>query len=572
MAQTETQRVDAECTACDERLLESVVRCLNLLLAADNIDAVVTQTLAILCQTVGVDRAYVFEVHPHPETSKLLASHRYEWCSQSIRPQIDNPALQNHPFEPEFPRWHEALCAGRSISGPVAEFPERERRILGPQNIVSLLVVPIVIGDTLWGFIGFDDCCRVRRWTRGEELGLKAAAAGIGSAIVRHRANAALDRANRAKDEFLANMSHEIRTPLTGVFGMTELLLQQECSGPMREDLELIRSSAKSVLSLINDLLDLSKIEKGKVELCKHPCSIRSVVERLVRPYAVQAREKQIAFELSVDDQVPEHVLCDPDRLGQVLKNLLFNAIKFTETGMVRLAVNAEEQPDQLIRFGFTVSDTGIGIPKEKIGDLFQHFTQLEPSYSKRFSGAGLGLAISKQLVELMDGEISVESEVGKGSTFAFTVVFEKAEPQPLVGLPPLVTLADLPPLSILLAEDNPVNRLFLQRTLAGAGHKVEVVDNGLRVLEEFDSKRYDLVLMDIQMPEMDGLEATQRIRSGGFGRPDVPIIALTAFAMKGDKEKFLAAGMDAYVTKPLDFNELAKTIAEVCGVNPGEK
>jgi two-component system, sensor histidine kinase and response regulator len=375
-----------------------------------------------------------------------------------------------------------------------------------------------------------------------------------------------LVQANRAKDEFLANMSHEIRTPLAGVFGITEVLLQHDRSDPVREDLEMIRSSAASVLALINDLLDLSRIERGEIEFNKKSCNIRYLIDKLVQQYAMQAREKHIAFEHSVNPEVPEQVLCDPDRLGQVLKNLLFNAIKFTARGSVRLYVQAEEQrgqSGQLTRLSFTVSDTGIGMPKAKINQIFQRFTQLDHSYSKKFAGAGLGLAISKQLVELMGGEISVESEEGKGSTFVFSLELEKVNPILEEQLPE-ITLADLPPRTVLLAEDNSVNRLFLKRALTSAGHRVDEAENGIVALEKLQGKRFDLVLMDIQMPEMDGIEATQRIRSGKHGRSDVPIIALTAYAMKGDREKFLENGMDGYVTKPVDFGELAREIAKV--------
>jgi two-component system, sensor histidine kinase and response regulator len=376
-----------------------------------------------------------------------------------------------------------------------------------------------------------------------------------------------VEQANRAKDVFLANMSHEIRTPLAGVFGLTELLLHEERSNPVREDLEMIRSSAASVLYLLNDLLDLSRIERGKVELSSKPFRLREMLEGLVNPYAMQAVGRGIAFHWSVAAEVPEQVLCDPDRLSQVLKNLLFNALKFTEAGSIHLHVRNEERSEQPDLLRFSVSDTGIGIPGEKVSEIFQPFMQVDPSYSKRFAGAGLGLAISKQLIELMGGEITVESQLGRGSTFTFTVAFEKTEPKPLESSLPL-TLSDIPPLSVLLAEDNPVNRLFMKRALTSAGHRVEEAENGLEALEMIDRKRFDLVLMDIQMPVMDGVKATRQIRSKGPGKTQIPIIALTAYAMKGDREKFLASGMDGYVTKPVDFGELAQTIAAVCRIS----
>ncbi|MFP4317284.1 MAG: response regulator, partial [Desulfovibrionales bacterium] len=257
----------------------------------------------------------------------------------------------------------------------------------------------------------------------------------------------------------------------------------------------------------------------------------------------------------------PELVACDPDRLGQVLKNLLSNALKFTERGTIRLHVEPEDTTDQRNLLRFTVIDTGMGFPSEKIDAIFQSFIQLDPSYSKKFPGAGLGLAISKKLVGLMGGEISATSDPGKGATFTFTVAYETVESRDSVATTPLPTISDFSPLSILLVEDNAVNRMVLRRALTAAGHGVEEAENGRQALEKLSGKNFDLVLMDIQMPEMDGTEAARRIRAGECGSPDVPIIALTAYAMKGDREKFLENGMDGYVTKPVDFTKLAQEI-----------
>jgi PAS domain S-box-containing protein len=375
------------------------------------------------------------------------------------------------------------------------------------------------------------------------------------------------DSASTAKSEFLANMSHEIRTPLSGILGLAELILSRDLPIDVRNEMELLRESASSMLSLINDMLDLTRIESGKLELYQEHFDLHETLEKLSFFFDFQARAKSIAFIKKVHPEVPKIVRGDRDRLGQVLKNLLSNAVKFTEKGEVRLEVRPVARSNGMVRLLFSVSDTGIGIPKEWQKDVFLSFTQIDPSYSKKFAGSGLGLAIARKLVDLMGGEISIQSEAGKGSSFSFSVEFQEIiEEEQVVPQESRIALADLPPLSILLAEDNAVNLLFLTRALEAAGHVVTSVANGKEVLEVLERERFDLILMDVQMPEMDGLEATERIRAGRSGRnpSSLPVIAITAYAMKGDRQRFLDAGMNGYVSKPMDFSELARTIQEV--------
>jgi PAS domain S-box-containing protein len=376
-----------------------------------------------------------------------------------------------------------------------------------------------------------------------------------------------LREVSQAKSDFLANMSHELRTPIGGILGITEMDLARDLPSEIRGDLEMIRSSASSLINIINDLLDLSRIEARKLKLYPVDFEVRRMLNDLVQNIKPLAHERGLLLTLEIERNVPEFLHGDPDRLGQILTNLIGNAIKFTPEGKVEVSARLleGEQPLTLL---FTVSDTGIGIPQNRQKDLFQSFGQLEPALTKKHGGAGLGLVISKQIVEMMGGSIHLASTPGQGSVFSFTAVFDPpiGERRAALRKQGVHLLSELPTLHILLAEDNQVNRVFLTRFLTNAGHTVETAENGLEVLKILPGEHFDLVLMDIQMPEMDGLEATRRIRSsdGEQFDPEIPIIALTAYAMKGDKERFLEAGMNDYVTKPINFDILARSIAEI--------
>jgi two-component system CheB/CheR fusion protein len=377
------------------------------------------------------------------------------------------------------------------------------------------------------------------------------------------------EEASRAKSEFLANMSHEIRTPLNGIIGMTDLGLMNCADPKAAKYLQLTKQSGLALLDIINDILDLSKIEAGQLELVQAPFDPRQTLHGLVSALGVVARGKDIELGYAIDPSAPSLVLGDEGRLRQILNNLIGNAIKFTGHGRVDIdmAVTGRDEAERRAWVRYTVRDTGIGIPADKLGAIFESFAQVGGSAHAKYGGTGLGLSIARELVERMGGSIRVESEVGKGSTFSVTLPFELAEARPEQA----PAGRDRPPgtgrkLRILLAEDNQVNRMLATELLRGQGHTVETAEDGREALARLAAQRFDLVLMDVRMPGLDGIEATEAIRRGEAGDPAIPIIALTAHALKGDRERFLAAGMSDYVSKPINLEELNTVMARVAG------
>jgi signal transduction histidine kinase/CheY-like chemotaxis protein len=376
------------------------------------------------------------------------------------------------------------------------------------------------------------------------------------------QAKDAADAASRAKSEFLANMSHEIRTPLNGIIG-TVNLLKASCLDPRQlHYANLASTSGENLLELINDILDFSKIEAGKLAIETLDFDLGRLLTDLAGGLSLRAEQKKLTFTCEAAADVPLQLQGDPNRVRQVLLNLTGNALKFTGTGEVAVRIQLVERNADSAQLRFSVRDTGIGIAADKLGELFQKFTQADASTTRKFGGTGLGLAICKQLVELMGGQIGVTSREGAGAEFWFTLrlavqqapaVMSGAAAAEPVATAKLALLPGQKSARVLVAEDNFINQEIIRALLGLLGLAPELVGDGLEAVRAVNEGNYDLVFMDMQMPELDGYEATQRIRAAATGRARVPIIAMTANAMIGDREKCLKAGMDDYISKPID-------------------
>jgi signal transduction histidine kinase/DNA-binding NarL/FixJ family response regulator len=377
--------------------------------------------------------------------------------------------------------------------------------------------------------------------------------------------------ASVAKSRFLANMSHELRTPMNAILGMIDVALPKAIDPTVRDCLQTAKGSADLLLTLLNTLLDSARIESGKLELESAPFSLRRMLDQTTRILSVRASEKGLCFYCRISEETPDAVIGDRIRLQQVLLNLAGNAIKFTERGDIEVSLHTLSQNGEAC-LEFAVRDTGIGVPPSVQERLFQPFAQADASTARRFGGTGLGLSICKSLVEMMGGRIWVESELGKGSTFYFTVRLPLAKELPPDFEAPLANpTAACVQLRILLVEDNPANQKLASYILQNRGHLVETAGDGQEAIELTEHNRYDVILMDVQMPEIDGLEATSAIRKREDGGRRAPIIAMTAHAMKGDRDRCLGAGMDGYISKPVNGEELIELVERLAGAGDVE-
>jgi PAS domain S-box-containing protein len=554
---TERKRVDKAIRQRDA-ILEAVSMVGETFLKSAPWDKSIEDVLEVLGQATAASRIYIFRNERETE-GPLLTSQMHEWVARGIQPEIDNPNLQRVDYAAlGFRRWIEHFQRNEIICGNVSEFPETEREFLEAQAIKSLVTVPIYVGESWWGFIGFDECTGARTWSMAEIEALDVVANLFGAALQRQQVEEALahtnkeleeaairarklaleaESANLLKSQFLTNMSHEIRTPLNGVVGTTELLLNTNLTAEQLDYVKTLKISSELLLSIINDVLDFSKIEAGRFELDNAPFKLRECIEQAIDLLAPSAAEKHLELTYQMMAGVPDWITGDVTRLRQVLVNLLSNAVKFTHSGEIVIQVSQEVLAEKAVdplpqhELHFVVRDTGIGIANEHIQRLFQSFSQLDASSSRKFGGTGLGLAISKRLVEAMQGKIWVDSQMNVGSSFHFVAVFGKSANILPLDQPNLEYLKGK---HVLIVNEHLTIGTVLSDLVSTWQMRPQIVDSGEEALEILQSDAaVDVILIDLELPAMRDYLLTHQIRTC-HGRKKLPIVILEPLGYHG--------------------------------------
>lgn len=704
----ERKRIQLQVAAQNE-LLNGLAEASTHLLTIDHVDDAISEAIQAILRHTNLDRVFIFKCIYDAQRNISKLVRMYDWMRPDLELLVNTDEYKELPFVPA--SWFSRLQEGNAINWPVEQYDQTLRPLLERQQVKTMIVVPIMDPQdrTFCGFAGFADCSNGRAWSKAEETTFAMLGNNIAGAIRRNLSQQELKEAmemartaDKAKSNFLASMSHEIRTPMNGVIGMTSLLMQSKLTPAQRELVETIETSGESLLNIINEILDFSKIESGSMVLEESAFDLRRCIEDVLDLMTPKIFEKRLELIYYIDPGIPDYIFGDGFRLRQILVNLLGNAIKFTNTGEILVQALINHQVDDTVILEFSVKDTGIGIPQDKIGSLFTPFTQVDASTTRKYGGSGLGLAISANLTRLMDGEIWVESTLGEGSDFRFTMrthfeispansvnwtdklkhlqhkkvlvvddnqtnrrilqlqfnewnvgsvavssgkealallkgdesfdaaildmqmpdmdgemlareirqhftsaqlplimltsigynyrspevqelfsfyvnkpvkhsvladilfaVFNKmadTTPQQDVVESDLKAISQKFPFEILIAEDNHINQKLIRKLFEVLGYKTDLAANGLETIEALKRKPYHLIFMDVQMPEMDGYEATRIIKDRW--QPNAPIIiAMTANAMQGDKEKCMLSGMDDYISKPLRLEDLLRVL-----------
>jgi PAS domain S-box-containing protein len=523
----------------------------------EDFDFLVNNSLETIGQHTNVSRVYIFE----DDETALNTSNTYEWCNTGTEPQIND--LQDIPYD-VIPSWPKMLDEdGLIYSENITELPKDIYEILAPQEIKSIVVYPMYFRKKRFGFIGFDECNINREWSITELELLRSVSGIFSNAFSRKKimeslehAKIAAETANKEKARFLSTMSHEIRTPLSAVINLSKLMDSNNLTDEQIDYLKKIKVSANNLLDIINDILDFSKIEAGKIELETNTFSLRKLFEDVFNTVDTRPSGKAVEISFYIDEPIKHNVRGDQTRLKQVIMNLVNNAVKFTDKGSVRFGASLLQKTNNTYRILFKVQDTGIGISQKYLSTLFDSFTQEDNSTTRKYGGTGLGLTISKEIIELMNGQLSVESTKGRGSTFSFELELEYDEKEDKAD----ASMADGSPNAlagkrILVVEDNQLIQLTTKAFLKKWDIVVDVVNNGLESIEKLQKEDYDLILMDNQMPVLNGIEASKKIREDL--QKNTPIVAMTADAVKEIIQECMDAGMNDYITKPYEPDEL---------------
>jgi signal transduction histidine kinase len=534
----------------------------------------INDALRQMGEFMGVSRIVVVATNDNIDESWLVFSWYRSDKWRQTQAHSEFKSLIDASFQKSVPEIGSAaiLCCNDITQ----EFSGRYKD-LSAADIKSFIWAPIYMENSLWGIISLEECKSIRAWNESDIQLVSSVSSEIANAISRdlidRARNAALEQAvqaSKAKGNFLANMSHEMRTPMNAIIGMTAIGRNSEDINKKDYAFDKIENASSHLLGVINDILDMSKIEANKLKLSPVTYCFEKMIRQIVDVINFRIDEKHQEFIISIDDKIPSFLTGDNQHLAQVITNLLSNSVKFTpERGRISLTAKLQKETDSFCILQIEVSDSGIGISEEQQARLFTSFEQADSGTSRKFGGTGLGLAISKSIVELMEGKIWIESELGKGSTFCFTVKALKAdETSVVIPVEENCQQAEgdkFEKYTILLAEDIEINREIIITILEPTALKIDCAENGREAAELFTASpgKYNLILMDVQMPEMDGYEATRIIR--GFeqenARKPVPIVAMTANVFREDIEKCLSAGMNDHLGNPLDMNELMKKL-----------